>query len=100
MNSIERTMAAIEFRRPDRIPVDLHNFQPAAAAMNVPMQVVFKDGELLAESQLKAWREFGHDVIILKCFVPLRRKERVKHIEYLNQMPLHQLKPLHHRSVE
>lgn len=66
MDSIERTLAAIEFRKPDRVPVDLHNFQPAAAAMGVPLQDVFRDGELLAESQIRAWREFGHDVILLE----------------------------------
>lgn len=66
MNSIERTLAAIAFDKPDRLPVDLHNFQPAAAAMGVPLQEVFRNGELLAESQIKAWQAFGHDVIILE----------------------------------
>lgn len=66
MNAIERTLATIDFRKPDRLPVDLHNFQPAAAAMGAPLQEVFKDGDLLAESQIRAWREFGHDVIILE----------------------------------
>lgn len=66
MDAIERTLTTLQFGMPDRLPVDLHNFQPAAAAMGVPLQEVFKDGELLAESQLRAWREFGHDVIILE----------------------------------
>ncbi len=66
MNSIERVQAAIELRKPDRVPVDLHNFQPAAKAMGVPLAEVFKDGELLAESMLLAWREFGHDMILLE----------------------------------
>jgi MtaA/CmuA family methyltransferase len=34
--------------------------------MGLPMQAVFRDGELLAESQIRAWRRFGHDVIILE----------------------------------
>ncbi len=50
MNSIERVQAAIDLKKPDRVPVDLHNFQSAAYAMGVPMQEVFKDGEMLAES--------------------------------------------------
>ncbi len=66
MNAIERTLAAIAFRKPDRLPTDLHNFQPAAAMLGLPLQEVFKNGELIAESQIKAWREFGHDVIILE----------------------------------
>jgi MtaA/CmuA family methyltransferase len=66
MNSIERVRAAVELRKPDRVPVDLHNFQPAAKAMGLPLSVVFQDGELLAEAMLKAWREFGHDMILLE----------------------------------
>ena len=66
MNAVERTLMTLEFEKPDRIPVDLHNFQPAAAMLGLPLQEVFKDGELLAESQIRAWREFGHDVIILE----------------------------------
>lgn len=66
MSSIERCLAAIELRLPDRVPVDLHNFQPAAAAMGVPMSDVFRNGELLAEAMIKAWRTFGHDMILLE----------------------------------
>ncbi len=66
MNSIERVQAAIELRPPDRIPVDLHNFQPAASAMGGSMSDVFQHGELLAEAMLRAWREFGHDMILLE----------------------------------
>ena len=66
MNSIERVRATVELRKPDRVPVDLHNFQPAAKAMGVPLSAVFQDGELLAEAMLKAWREFGHDMILLE----------------------------------
>jgi len=66
MNSIERVRAAVELRKPDRVPVDLHNFQPAAKAMGTPLSAVFQDGELLAEAMIKAWQEFGHDMILLE----------------------------------
>jgi MtaA/CmuA family methyltransferase len=66
VNSVERVQAAIDLRQPDRVPVDLHNFQPAAAAMGVSMADVFQNGELLAEAMLKAWREYGHDMILLE----------------------------------
>lgn len=66
MNSIERCQAAIDLRPPDRVPVDLHNFQPAAAMMNVPMPDVFRNGDLLAEAMIKAWREYGHDMMLLE----------------------------------
>lgn len=66
MTSVERVDAAIHFRKPDRVPVDLHNFQPAAAATGRPLSEVFQDGELLAEAMLLAWRQFGHDMILLE----------------------------------
>jgi len=66
MNSVERVATAIELREPDRVPVDLHNFQVAAFASGLPMAEVFRDGELLAEAMLVAWREFGHDMILLE----------------------------------
>lgn len=66
MTSIERVQAAIALRRPDRVPVDLHNFQPAAYAARMPMSDIFQNGELLAQAMLEAWREFGHDMILLE----------------------------------
>jgi MtaA/CmuA family methyltransferase len=66
MNSIERVAAAIDMRTPDRVPVDLHNFLPAAEAFGRPFTETFRDGELLAQSMLDAWREFGHDMILLE----------------------------------
>ena len=66
MNSIERIDATIHFRKPDRVPVDLHNFQPAAKATGKPLAEVFQDGQLLAQAMLDTWREFGHDMILLE----------------------------------
>jgi MtaA/CmuA family methyltransferase len=66
VNSIERVGAVIDLREPDRVPVDLHDFQVAARASGLPMSEVFRDGELLAEAMLVAWREFGHDMILLE----------------------------------
>ena len=66
MTSIERVDATVHFRKPDRVPVDLHNFQPAAYATGLSLVEVFKDGELLADAMLNAWREFGHDMILLE----------------------------------
>ena len=66
MTSIERVQAAIDLRTPGRVPVDLHNFQPAAYATGKPLADVFQDGELLAQAMLDAWREFGHDMILLE----------------------------------
>src|SRR5512136_2146122 len=66
MNSIERVAVTIALKKPDRVPVDLHNFQPAAYALGISMAEVFQNGDLLAEAMLKAWRKFGHDMILLE----------------------------------
>ncbi len=66
MTSIERVQAAIDLKKPDRVPVDLHNFQPAAYATGMPLSEVFQDGELLAQAMLDAWREFKQDMILLE----------------------------------
>ncbi len=64
MTSLERTMAVLDRRIPDRVPVALHNFLMAARMMGADFAEVMRSGELLAEAQLAAWREFGHDVIM------------------------------------
>ena len=66
MDAVERVAAAIGMRTPDRVPVDLHNFLPAARALGHPFSKTFRDGELLAQAMLDAWREFGHDMILLE----------------------------------
>jgi uroporphyrinogen decarboxylase len=48
------------------VPVDLHNFQPAAQATGRPMAEVLRNGDMLAEAMLQAWREYGHDMILLE----------------------------------
>ncbi len=64
MTSLERTMTVLDRRIPDRVPVALHNFLMAARMMGADFGEVMRSGEMLAEAQLTAWREFGHDVIM------------------------------------
>ena len=66
MNSVERTYTVVQGGIPDRVPVDLHNFMMTAQASGMPFPEYFKNGEAMAEGQLRAWREFGHDVLILE----------------------------------
>jgi uroporphyrinogen decarboxylase len=49
---------------PDRVPVALHNFLMAVRMTGGDFSEVLRSGEMLAEAQLAAWREFGHDVIM------------------------------------
>src|SRR5664279_760018 len=64
MTSLERTLAVLDHKIPDRVPVALHNFLMAARMIGADFGDVMRSGEMLAEAQLAAWREFGHDVIM------------------------------------
>jgi uroporphyrinogen decarboxylase len=64
MTSLERAMAVLDHGIPDRVPVALHNFLMACHMHGAEFSRILQSGELLAEAQLLAWREFGHDVIM------------------------------------
>jgi uroporphyrinogen decarboxylase len=67
LNSIERTLRTIKFLPVDRVPVDLHNFLVTARLMGVEtFSDYFRDGEAMAEGQIKAWEKYGHDVLIIE----------------------------------
>jgi uroporphyrinogen decarboxylase len=67
LNSIERVMLTIRGRLPDRVPVDLHNFLVTARWMGVTSYAdYFRDGEAMAEGQIKTWKRFGHDCLIIE----------------------------------
>jgi uroporphyrinogen decarboxylase len=57
-------MAVLDHQVPDRVPVALHNFLMAVRMIGADFGTVLRSGKLLAEAQLAAWREFGHDVIM------------------------------------
>jgi uroporphyrinogen decarboxylase len=67
MNSIERTLLALQHRQPDRVPVDLPNFMVTARRMGVSnFADFFQDGEAMAEGQIESWKRFKHDVIVIE----------------------------------
>jgi len=66
LSSLERVATVIRGGIPDRVPVDLHNFLMVAQASGLPFPEFLQSGEAMAEGQLKAWREFGHDLLILE----------------------------------
>lgn len=67
MNSIERTYRTLAHQRVDRVPVDLHNFMMTPNFLGVDdFEEFFKDGEAMAEGQIKAWKHFGHDVVLIE----------------------------------
>jgi uroporphyrinogen decarboxylase len=66
MSSFERVSAVLQGRLPDRVPVDLHNFLMVAQASGLPFPEFLQDGAAMAAGHLQAWREFGHDLLILE----------------------------------
>lgn len=66
MNSVERTYTVLRGGIPDRVPVDLHNFMVAAHVSGMSFPEYFRNGEAMAEGQIRAWREYGHDVLLLE----------------------------------
>jgi uroporphyrinogen decarboxylase len=67
MNSVERTMRTLQHQLPDRVPVDLHNFQLLPRLMGASSFAdFFRDGGAMAEGHIKAWQRFGHDVVLVE----------------------------------
>jgi uroporphyrinogen decarboxylase len=66
MSSIERVETVLRGGIPDRVPVDLHDFMLAARRSGRPLPAYFTDGEAMAQGQIAAWREFGHDVVLVE----------------------------------
>ncbi len=67
LNSIERTLRTLAFEPVDRVPVDLHNFMITPRFMGAEdYGGFFRDGEAMAEGQIKAWQRYGHDILLVE----------------------------------
>jgi uroporphyrinogen decarboxylase len=65
-NSVERVETVLRGGIPDRVPVDLHNFLMVAQASGLPFPEFMQSGEAMAAGHIQAWREYGHDLVILE----------------------------------
>ena len=63
MNSLERIATAIDFRKPDRVPVVGQVFGHAAGLSGVPVDEYVRDGQTLARCQLEALDRYGYDAV-------------------------------------
>lgn len=66
MNRRENIENCIDLKRCDFIPVALHNFLVCAELMKMPYGEIFTDGRLIAESQIKAYEIFDHDILMVE----------------------------------
>ncbi len=65
MNSRERTLAVIEGKLPDRVPVCLHNFMMATPEAGARMEDYLRDPETAARVHLEAQARYGYDCILI-----------------------------------
>ncbi|MEX1119254.1 MAG: uroporphyrinogen decarboxylase family protein, partial [Terrimicrobiaceae bacterium] len=65
MTSRQRVQAVIEGRLPDRVPVSLHNFLPAAREAGITMKQYRTDPEAVAQAHLQAYEKYRHDCILI-----------------------------------
>ena len=63
MNSLERIAAAVAFEESDRVPVIAQVFGHAAVMSGVSLKAYLRDGELLAQCQIKALEKYGYDAV-------------------------------------
>jgi uroporphyrinogen decarboxylase len=65
-SAVERCLTVLEGGIPDRVPVCLLDFMPAAATAGMTMREYCTDGRAMAEAHIKAWERYGHDLIDLE----------------------------------
>ena len=94
MTSIERVEAVLNHKIPDRVPVGLHNFLMACVMSGGNFRDTLRDGEALADMQLAAWREFGHDVIMHENGVCAEAEAMGCEIRYSPDTPPHVAVPV------
>ena len=87
MTSLERVMTTIHHGIPDRVPTDLHNFLSAIELAGLPLGEALQSGEMMAEAQLRAWREFGHDMLLVENGVVAEAQACGCVIEYFEKTP-------------
>ena len=63
MNSLQRIQAAIRFEQTDRVPVIPQVFGHAAVIAGKTLGAYIRDGETLAQCQLKAIAHYGYDAV-------------------------------------
>ena len=94
MESIERVTKVLHGELPDRVPVGLHCYLLACRMFGGRFDEILRSGELQAEAQLKAWRTFGHDVIMLENGVCAEAEALGCEIRYTADGPPHVAEPL------
>jgi uroporphyrinogen decarboxylase len=94
MDSVERVAKVLRREVPDRVPVGLHNFLMACRMLGGRFDEILRDGEAMAEAQLKFWRMAGHDLLMLEIGVCAEAEALGCKIRYTADGPSHVEEPL------
>ena len=94
MTSLDCVVAALTHKIPDRVPVGLHNYLLACRMLGGSLKEILQDGEALAEAQLVAWREFGHDMIMSENGVTAEAQAMGCTVHYTDQIAPHVQDPV------
>jgi len=65
MNGRERIAAALRGERPDRVPVMLHNFMPAAREAGLTLREYRESPEAIASAFVRAVETYGYDGVLV-----------------------------------
>ena len=82
MNSKQRTNAAINFKKPDRVPIGLYEILVGAKMMGRPFGDTFLNGKLLAKSRSIVYEEFGQDIIDIETGIAAEAEACGCEVEY------------------
>jgi len=82
MNSLERVIATVNFKAPDRVPVIAQVFGHAAVFSGVPLDTYLQDGEILARCQLQALDKYGYDAVFTVVDVNIETEALGSIIDY------------------
>jgi uroporphyrinogen decarboxylase len=69
MDKRENVIRCLNLEKCENVPIALHNFMVCAELMKKPYNDIFSDGKLLAESQIKAYEIFDHDILMIEVGV-------------------------------
>ncbi len=83
LNSVERVERVLGGGIPDRVPTSLHNFMMSAHASGLNFADYLQSGEAMAEGGIKAWREYGQDLVLLENGTMALAQACGSEVEYL-----------------
>jgi len=96
MNGYERIRAVLRGEKPDKVPLMLHSFMPAAAEAGFSMEEYRSNAKNMAQAHLKFARKYGLDGILLDVDTTLEAGAIGAQIDYPHDAPARVTGPAAH----